>query len=152
MTKLSLWISTLVSAACLTAAAQTSYPLLLDGQERAVWAFTLDRRELTMTGICIVRQGAEGVAGTVVNEFGVKAFDFTVRKGRLKLRNMAQPINRWYIRRTLRSDLRCLVAPQPRSVGRRRTLTLSLPDSIVLLNKRFDITYRFQRINIDTEQ
>ena len=152
MPKLSLWISILLLAVCQTAASQASYPLLLNGQERAVWAFALERREVALTGICVVSQGEAGLAGTVVNEFGIKAFDFTVRNGRMKLLNMAQPINRWYIRRTLRSDLRCLVAPEPRSPGRKRSLSLSLPDSIVLHNKRFDITYRFQRISIDPKQ
>ena len=44
------------------------------------------------------------LVGTVINEMGVKVFDFTFKKGQSRILNVIGPANRWFIRRALRKD------------------------------------------------
>ena len=61
------------------------------------------KRELT--GICIVETGEDGaMTGTLMNEFGVKAFDFTRQEGKTRIINVMGPLDKWYVRRRLRKD------------------------------------------------
>ena len=58
-----------------------------------------------ITGICIMNVAPDNsIVGTVVNEFGVKAFDFTFSKGKAKVLNVVGPLNKWYIKKVLRGD------------------------------------------------
>lgn len=100
---------------------------------------------MTATGICIVGKTPSGVVGTVVNEFGIQMFDFTAEGDKVKVSNVFPQMNKWYIRRVLRNDLRVLVADQPVKLGK-RVLQVNLPDSISLLDKKYRITYRFERL------
>ena len=130
---------------CFAVSAQTSYPLLLAGEERASWNFSLERGTTTVTGICMARQTEDGLVGSVVNEFGIHFFDFVCQNNRVKVRNVFAPMNKWYIRRVLRSDLRLLAADKATKLGRRQ-LNISLPDSLSLRNNKHGITYRFERL------
>jgi len=127
--------------------AQDTYPLLLAGNSQARWNFTLQRGSLSLTGLCIVHQNEDGLVGAVVNEFGMKAFDFTCRNGKLRVANVFPQMNHWYIRRLLRSDLRILAADKQIKLGRKRVLSISLPDSLTLTNLKYNISYHFERLN-----
>ena len=41
------------------------------------WTAEIHFARADFTGICVLRRTAGGAAGTVVNEYGVRAFDFT---------------------------------------------------------------------------
>lgn len=144
MTRHLLWISLL--CLCRVSVQAQSYPLLLNGEERASWNFTLERGTMTVTGICLTRQTEQGLVGSVVNEFGIHFFDFTCRNNRVKVSNVFPAMNKWYIRRVLRNDLKLLTANTPQSIGRRRQLTVNQPDSITLINHKRHLTYRFERL------
>ena len=63
----------------------------------------IGKREVT--GICIMETEENGdVAGCLMNEFGVKAFDFTRSGGKTRIFNVMGPLDRWYVRRRLRKD------------------------------------------------
>lgn len=145
MTRHLLWISLLLCLCRVSVQAQ-SYPLLLNGEERASWNFTLERGTMTVTGICLTRQTEQGLVGSVVNEFAIHFFDFTCRNNRVKVSNVFPAMNKWYIRRVLRSDLKLLTANTPQSIGRRRQLMVNQPDSITLINHKRHLTYRFERL------
>lgn len=119
------------------------------GVGRATWNFTLQRKGMTLTGICLVRRTEQGVVGSVVNEFGVHYFDFTCKSSHVKLSNVFPAMDKWYIRRVLRRDLLLLTADHPVPTGRRRQLDLHLPDSLSLHNTKYDITYKFESLTID---
>ena len=62
-------------------------------------------RSQQITGICVMESREEGsLVGTVINEMGVKVFDFTFKKGQSRILNVIGPANRWFIRRALRKD------------------------------------------------
>ena len=61
-----------------------------------------------ITGICMLKKSEDTWRGTVMNEFGVKAFDFIVTPKKCELLNTLSLLNKWYIRRTIAGDLHFL--------------------------------------------
>lgn len=75
------------------------------------YRFMLESPKVSLTGIAIIVEGEDTIKGSIVNEFGISAIDFQYvkKKDKVKLVNVAGPLDRWYIRHTLRGDLRqCL--------------------------------------------
>lgn len=100
-----------------------------------------------LTALCMMESSADGrVAGTIVNEFGVKAFDFTYDKGKAKVLNVMGPLNKWYIRRVLRHDFAFLLTHLPdrkTAIKGKRKLTFEDNDTIHLVSGRYKIDYTF---------
>ena len=62
-----------------------------------------------LTALCVMELKADSsIVGTVVNEFGMKAFDFSFVNGKAKVFNVIAFLDKWYIRKILRRDLRQL--------------------------------------------
>ena len=85
-----------------------------------------------VTGICVIDSVADGgLVGTVINEFGAKAFDFTYNnKGKVKVLNVVAFLDKWYIRRVLRRDLAKILPTLPKdeeSCYKRRWITYTFP-------------------------
>lgn len=69
-------------------------------------------RKAVVTGLCLmVTSDKHETVGSVINEFGLKAFDFVYNKQRnkLKLENVTPALDKWYIRRVLRHDMQYIV-------------------------------------------
>ena len=63
------------------------------------WTAEIHFARADFTGICVLRRTAGGAAGTVVNEFGVRAFDFTydAQHRRVQLAQIMPMLDKWYI-------------------------------------------------------
>lgn len=123
---------------------------MVSGQEYRV---SIDARGRVITGICAMSQEADGsIIGTIVNEFGVKAFDFSFDGKKAKLHNVFQPINKWYIKKVVRKDiaflLRNINAKEDKHEGK-RSISFSDDGEITLTNHRYKINYTFNRLNDD---
>ena len=119
-------------------AANREYQLLMEIRGREV------------TGICIVNaEDANHMVGTLVNEFGVKAFDFTYANGKAKVLNVVGPLNKWYIKKVLKRDFRFILPNLWRGkdvVEKKRRLTVMPNGDIIIRNDRFKIVYTFTPI------
>ena len=64
-----------------------------------------------MTGVCMMLCDSTGLHGNVINEFGVGLLSFTYEpeRDKVRLHSVFGKMDKWYIRRTLRRDLRRLV-------------------------------------------
>lgn len=64
-----------------------------------------------VSGICILLDDGEELKGSVFNEFGISCMDFVYQKqkDKVKLLSVQKMLNKWYIRKVLRKDLRCLL-------------------------------------------
>lgn len=126
----------------------SAQPLFPQGTEKVKWNLTLTRGKMTFTGICVVKQTEEGMVGSVVNEFGIHAFDMIGKRGRLKIKHMMPLMDKWYIQKILQNDLRILTFANETDLGKKRVLEIS--DSHILLeNKKYNIKYLFERIKQD---
>lgn len=125
--------------------------LVASAQEYRV---SIDARGKEITGICAMSQENGCTMGTIVNEFGVKALDFTYNGKKAKLQNVFPPINKWYIKKVLRKDIAFLLeninAKGNRQKGK-RTITFGNDGEIVMKNERYNITYTFNPLNDDNQ-
>lgn len=87
---------------CLSCLAQESADSVVSRE----YNLLMQVRGQELTSICMMNVSADGsVVGTVVNEMGMKAFDFTYERGKAKVLNVVAFLDKWYIRRVLRKDL-----------------------------------------------
>lgn len=132
--------------------AGSHFLLSLDGRQQ--FEVTIDARGAEITGICIVKPLDDGsFRGAIVNEFGIHALDFSVTadRRRVKLHNVAPLLNRWYLKRILRKDLRLLFTATQAGLQRsRRTLSQEADGTLTLTNP-YRITYHFKPIDTHTD-
>lgn len=62
-------------------------------------------KKAQLSGIMLVKQRNDSLVGAFINEFGIKGFEFVVTNNHCKLTNVLSFLNKWYIRRTISSDL-----------------------------------------------
>ena len=117
------------------------HPATLNGRYSVLITF----RDAGLTGVCIVKPTDEGLVGTIVNEFGIKAFDFTYdsRKQKVKLHNVIKMMNRWYIKKVVKADLKVLLTTEESGTYGRRTLDRKPDGSVKLTNEKYNISYSF---------
>jgi len=96
----------------------------------------------TITGMCMLRKSDEGWRGTLINEFGVKAFDFIVTPKKCELLHTISMLNKWYIRRTIADDLHFLFEIDNPNVSFQKKTTWTEQDGalVVSLKKKKTIT------------
>jgi len=85
-----------------------------------------------VSGMLVLHHEEETVKGSLFNEFGITALDFTYcrRKDKVKLHSVVKMMDKWYIRRVLRRDLREVLK------------RIEQGDSIYE-DKRYHINYKF---------
>lgn len=122
-----------------------------DQGQRALYSTTISTDRATLTGVCMMKNAGDTLLGSIVNEFGIRAFSFSVMpdRNKVKLHEVMPALNKWYIKRTLRDDLRCLF--QPERLGKHRELTVE-GDTTTLVNRKRNIFYKFIRIPDETNQ
>ena len=101
----------------------------------------------SMSGICIIRMEANEGMMTVMNEFGIKAFDafYSKSKGKVKLFNVIKMLDKKIIRKVISNDI-ALLFDAGRSKNKYRTSLHVKNGNILLTNRRFRIRYNLQPI------
>ena len=102
-----LWISLL--CVCLNMSAQTLFPR--QKGDKARFTATIEMKKAYVSGICILLNDGDLVKGSLFNEFGISALDFTysVKKDKVKILNVIANMDKWYIKRVLKKDLRAVM-------------------------------------------
>lgn len=64
-----------------------------------------------LSGICILGKENNIIKSSIINEFGVSIMDFTydMKKDKVKLMYVMNTLNKWYIKRVLKKDLKEVV-------------------------------------------
>lgn len=89
------------------------------------------------------------IIGTVINEFGLTAFDFEYNGKKTKLSNLPPFLDKWYIRKVLQADMSFFFSnlPKQKDVWKiNRQITFSPDGEINMINIRFKIKYTFTPI------
>lgn len=104
-----------------------------------------------ISGICIIKNLTNNNAvGTIINEFGIKAFDFSYYHGKVKLSNVIKPLNKWYIRKVLKKDFSFILENlrSDRDVNtKKRSITRLHNGEINIINKKYNIQYTLTPMN-----
>ena len=134
-------------------AVAADYLLPLD-EGRQQYGVSITARGAEITGVCIVKTDAEGSRGAIVNEFGIHALDFMVSADRrkVKLLNVIAMMDRWYVRRVVKKDLRMLFnATAGGKQGSGRTVTVEPDGTVTLTNTRYKLKYSLKKLHEATE-
>jgi len=129
------------------------YLLKLEGRQE--YEMALSARGHNITGICIIKTDETGSRGSVVNEFGVHALDFTLSADRkkVKLLNVIEMMDHWYVKRVVKRDLRYLFQATERQQSKgRRIVTATDDGTITLENKKYKLKYSFKPIKTEQDE
>jgi len=75
------------------------------------YAFQIETPNGFVSGIMLVNENDENITGSMINEFGVSAIDFSYSrdKQKVKLLSVVSFLNKWYIKQVLKNDIKfCL--------------------------------------------
>lgn len=128
-----------ISLVPLCTSAQSLLPQT-DG-DRAVFDARIEMSRIYISGICILLRDGDRIKGSLFNEFGISALDFIydTDKDKVKITAAMAFIDKWYIRRVLRKDLRSVLHG------------FGLGQCIYTNSKR-NIVYRFSILDDETER
>lgn len=86
---------------------------LLPSEEGSIMRYTanVDMPKGYISGICTLRLQEQTILGSIFNEFGVTMISFAYYpfKDKVKLLNLNDKLDKWYIRRVMKADLRQLM-------------------------------------------
>jgi hypothetical protein len=100
-----------------------------------------------ISGIMLLKYTADEWRGSLVNEFGVKAFDLIAPEGKCRLQNILPFLDKWYIRRTIASDLAFLLWKAGQGKPVKGKSIERLPEgAFILKNEKRHIEYLFQPV------
>lgn len=105
-------------------------------------------RHKSISGIFVMEYNPNSCVsiGTLINEFGIKAFDFSSSGKKMKIFNLIAPLDKWYIRNILKKDLHFIVERLnnikkiEHATKTRMTMRVQ-NDSILFENNRYNINY-----------
>lgn len=105
-------------------------------------------REVNVSGLCLMRTLNDTIRGSLINEFGVKVLDFQYdsNKKKIKLYNVVKMLDKWYIRKVIRKDIKFLLRVLSDDCGTiegSREFKAANSDGFIVTNKRYKITYMF---------
>lgn len=138
----------LTSLLCLCCA---GYGQLIGDRDGATQKYTVELsfRKTTVSGLCYVHNSEEEINGSLVNEFGIKFFDFQHKKNKKKtvLKNVIGKLNKWYIKRIVKADINFLLTNDSVPLSaRNRTCTIE-QGRVTLCNNKYNLTYKFNPLN-----
>jgi len=119
---------------CVEVGAQQLFPARQGEKQR--YAAYIEMPKAYVSGVCMMLHDSTAVKGCVFNEFGLSAIDFSYlpAKDKVVLHHVAGAMDKWYIRRLLRRDLRELVHRLQQG-------------NTTYYNEKYHITYQFTPIN-----
>ena len=125
-----------------------------DSLEIRQFNMSLQVKDQELTGIFVMKYlSPTEIVGTLINEFGLTAYDFEYKDGKTRLSNLPEFLDRWFIRKILQNELSFLFKNLQRGQDfkkRSRKITFSPEGEITLINRRFLLHYTFIPI-IDQE-
>lgn len=134
---------TFLTAHFSTVNAQVCFPSVQG--EKAKYSAYIDMPQGYVSGVCVLFNEGTVIQGSLFNEFGITAlsFSYDIKKEKIKLYSVVKLMDKWYIKRILKKDLKQLMK------------CLQKGES-VYQNEKYHITYSFSTLNTeevyDTEE
>ena len=102
---------------------------------------TIEMKKGYVSGICMLVNDGGVVRGSLFNEFGISALDFAYypESDKVKLGDVMKMLNRWYIKKVLKRDLKQLLKNLKQGVGTYR-------------DEKYKIDYSFTPLNDEAEE
>lgn len=118
--------------------------------------FQIETSKVFISGILLVSEDDEHINGSMINEFGVSAIDFSYskKKQKVKLLNVISFLNKWYIKRVLKNDIRfCLHTLYDTPFDKKHSYEVNhTVDSVTIINTKRHLKYTFSPLTITTDK
>lgn len=116
------------------------------------YTFHIEKSNSVVSGILITTENNEEIRGSMINEFGVSALDFiyTKKKEKIKIFNVINFLNKWYIKRVLKNDIKyCLhVLNEVPIKGNSNYEVEKSQEQTSIINKKWHLKYTFTPLMI----
>lgn len=108
--------------------------------EKAKYSAYIDMPQGYVSGVCVLFKEGTVIRGSLFNEFGITALNFSydIKKEKIKLYSVVKLMDKWYIKRILKKDLKQLMK------------CLQKGES-VYQDEKYHITYSFSTLNTEEE-
>lgn len=102
---------------------------------------TIEMKKGYLSGICMLIRDKDSYKGSIFNEFGISVLDFTYQPvtGKVKLENVIQLLDKWYIKRLLKQDLSQVIKNLQKGIS-------------IYDNKKYKIHYQFTELEETMEE
>lgn len=102
---------------------------------------SIEMKKGYLSGICILIRDKDGYKGSIFNEFGISVLDFTYQPvtRKVKLENVIQLLDKWYIKRLLKQDLSQVIKNLQKGIS-------------IYDNKKYKIHYQFTELEETMEE
>ncbi len=123
---------------------ESPYIFPFNDNETSRYTVAITFKKASFSGICVVKRMDGIIAGSIVNEFGIRAFDFKMNgnRRRVKLLNAMKPLDKCLIRKTIAHDLKRLF--RAKSIDE----YVSVDDGGTIVMQCHDRRYTFSKMNI----
>lgn len=107
---------------------------------KARYATTIEMSKGYLSGISVIKRETHCYRGVLFNEFGITALEFTYDpyKKKIRLVQLISMLNKWYIRRLLKKDLRYVMENLFKGIS-------------LYKNEKYQISYKFSLMNNKSE-
>lgn len=109
--------------------------------------FRIETDRGSVSGIMIAHEDDETLRGSLVNEFGISAIDFSCCRasGEVRLLNVVSFLDKWYIKKVVRRDLGYCLHLLYGTPGREsdRYETEEIDDTLTVTDRKYRIRYTF---------
>lgn len=111
------------------------------------YTFQIETSKGGVSGILLANSSGQAIMGSMVNEFGVSAIDFSysTAKNKIKLLRVISFLNKWYIKKVLANDIRyCIHELYGTPYKKKHSYVVERQGSTVsVFNKKRNIRYTF---------
>lgn len=118
--------------------------------------FQIETSKGFISGILLVSEDDENINGSMINEFGVSAIDFSYskKKQKVKLLSVVSFLNKWYIKQVLKNDIKfCLHILYGTSFKKKHNYeVIRMVDSVTIINNKRHLKYTFSPLTNSTNE
>lgn len=122
-----------------------------DNKQLERYTFLIETGKAYVSGLMLVNENEDFINGSMINEFGVSAIDFTYsrKKRKVKLVNVAGFLNKWYIKMVMKEDIRfCLHTIYDIPYDKKNNYEVTRTgDTVSVFNCKRNIKYSFTPFN-----
>lgn len=93
----------------------------------------INTKQIDFSGITVIAHKDGIIKGTVINEFGIKSFDFELTDKRCKLFNVIAFLDNFFIKKTIESDIFFLFNIDNQNFKKRKNSNVSCSDSTLTI-------------------
>lgn len=121
------------------------------------YSFQIETPKAFISGVMILKMTEDGLVGSMINEFGVSAMDFSYSrdKRKLKLINVVSFLDKWYIKRTLKQDIEYslhILCGIPYDKKNSNYQLIHTADTISITNKKRHLIYTFTPLKVNSNE